>query len=63
MHWASRLRFGISRIALTVIEAFAALFLLIAISWFLRRRVSTAAVVALGATVLSLGLATGIFHR
>jgi len=65
MHGASRLRFGISGIALTVIEAFAALFLLIAIatSWFLRRRVSTAAVVALGATVLSLGLATGIFRR
>jgi len=53
-----------ARIALMVIEAFTILFLLIVIatSWILRRRVSTVAVVALGATVLSLGLATGIFR-
>jgi hypothetical protein len=53
-----------ARIALMVIEGFTILFLLIVIatSWFVRRKVSTAAVIALAATVLSLGLATGIFR-
>jgi len=54
-----------ARVALTVIEAFAILFLMVVIAtrWFLTRRVSAVALIALGVTVLSVGLATGLIRR
>ena|GEM_PF-2655875 len=53
-----------AKVALTVIEAFAALFLLLAIAtrWFLTRRVSLWGVIALAAILFSFGLATGVIR-
>jgi hypothetical protein len=54
-----------ARVALTVIEAFAVIFLVVVIAtrWFVTRRVSTAALLALAATLLSVGFAMGLIRR
>ncbi len=53
-----------AKVALTVIEAFAALFLLLTITtrWFLTRKVSTWGVAALAAILFSFGLAAGFIR-